>query len=249
MKNTAGKTIMKTSGKKAGKLLGSLSSFLSSLDAVAMVGKVTDSTIPIIDKAIDRHHERQNSLLRLDNLIHMNVNEAKEHLEKQGFVVSTILAKPSKAYQNCHLDEVVAMSPKSGKLPAGSLVKLYYVNQEILEQSQRELVLPDVLGIPVAEAQEILTTQGFQVVLQVLAAKKELAQAQADTVLTMSPKPNMLPQAVRTGSLVKLGYLDEEGLLASQDLAQADKERQLQRQQKIKDSLNQVGQLFNKKKE
>lgn len=236
-------------GKTSSKLLGNVSKVFGLFDTVDIVGKVTDSTIPLLDKALDRHHEHRRSLIRLDNLIHMDLLEAKAHLEQQGFIVSTILAKPSKKYQQAKVNEVVDMSPKSGKLPAGSLIKLYYLNQNLLEQIKEMISLPDLVGLPLAQAQDILEELGFKPIPLRLVAHKDYAKYQANQVISMSPKPNLVQNQIKKGSLVKLSYLDEETLLASQDLAQAWSEKQAQRQQKIMDSLNQVGQLFNQKKE
>ncbi|MGT2925580.1 PASTA domain-containing protein [Streptococcus cuniculipharyngis] len=238
----------KKSSQGLGKALGSVSKIFGLLDTVDIVSKVTDSTIPIIDKALDRRHEKQSRLIRLDNLIHMDVLEAKAHLENQGFTVSTILAKPSKAYQTARLNEVVAMSPKGGNLPTGSLIKLYYINQEVIDESKLETSLPDVTGIALDQAQMLLENQGFTVVLQSLPAKKELATMTANTVLAMSPRPNVFQSTIKTGGIIKLSYLEQDNLLASQELAQISLEKQAQRQQKVLDSFNQVGQLLNRKK-
>lgn len=234
-------------GKTSGKLLGSVGKVFGLLDTVDIVGKVTDSTIPLIDKALDRHHEHRRSLIRLDNLIHMDLFEAKAHLEQQGFIVSTILAKPSKKYQQAKVNEVVDMSPKSGKLPAGSLIKLYYLDQALLEQIKEMISLPDLVGLPIDQAQELLQNLGLKPIPLLLSANKDYAKYQAHQVISMSPKPNLVQSQIKKGSLVKMTYLDEETLLASQALAQAWSDKQAQRQQKVMETIKQTGQLFKPK--
>ncbi|TWT16693.1 PASTA domain-containing protein [Streptococcus sp. sy010] len=230
--------------KTSGKLLGNVSKVFGLLDTVDIVSKVTDSTIPLIDKALDRHHEHRRSLVRLDNLVHMDLFEAKAHLEQQGFIVSTILAKPSKKYQQAKINEVVEMSPKSGKLPIGSLVKLYYLDHSLMNQIKEMISLPDLVGLPISQAQDILDELGLKPVPLLLPASKEYAKYQPNQVINMSPKPNLVKNQIKKGSLVKLNYLNEENLLASQALAQAWAEKQANRQEKVLKTLKQTGKIF-----
>ncbi|WP_131542088.1 MULTISPECIES: hypothetical protein [unclassified Streptococcus] len=62
------------------------------------------------------------------------------------------MAKANKRYAHAEVREVVAMQPKSGKVPSGSLVKLYYVDEMFIEKSRENFVLPDVVGLSVDEA-------------------------------------------------------------------------------------------------
>ncbi|MGV3028191.1 PASTA domain-containing protein [Streptococcus hyovaginalis] len=122
---------------KLSRKLGSVGRLFSIIpDTTAIINKTIDNSRPIIEKHMDQRHEKQMSLIKIDNVVNLPLEEAKEHLERQGFVVSTILAKPSKKLAQVHLNEVVHMIPKSGKHLKGSLVKLYYVDLDVINASQ-----------------------------------------------------------------------------------------------------------------
>ncbi|MDY3024573.1 PASTA domain-containing protein [Streptococcus hyovaginalis] len=122
---------------KLSRKLGSVGRLFSIIpDTTAIINKTIDNSRPIIEKHMDQRHEKQMSLIKIDNVVNLPLEEAKEHLERQGFVVSAILAKPSKKLAQVHLNEVVHMIPKSGKHLKGSLVKLYYVDLDVINASQ-----------------------------------------------------------------------------------------------------------------
>lgn len=125
---------------KFSKSLGAFGKIISVIpDTTELIGKGMDNTRPIIEKYMDQRQARQESLRTVDDVINLPLDQAKEHLEKQGFVVATIPVRPDKKWLKASLDEVVIMSPHSGKLPVGSLVKLYYVTYDVLEKSQEIL--------------------------------------------------------------------------------------------------------------
>lgn len=122
---------------KFSKSLGVFGKIISIIpDTTEIIGKGLDNGRPIVEKYMDQKQAREEKLESLDNVINLPVEEARQHLEKQGFVVATIPVRPDKKWLKASLDEVVIMSPRSGKLPVGSLVKLYYVTTEVLEKSQ-----------------------------------------------------------------------------------------------------------------
>lgn len=125
---------------KFSKSLGVFGKIISIIpDTTEIIGKGLDNGRPIVEKYMDQKHAREEKLKSLDNVINLPVEEARQHLEKQGFVVATIPVRPDKKWLKASLDEVVIMSPRSGKLPVGSLVKLYYVTYDVLEKSQEIL--------------------------------------------------------------------------------------------------------------
>lgn len=125
---------------KFSKSLGAFGKIISVIpDTTELIGKGMDNTRPIIEKYMDQRQARQESLRTVDDVINLPLDQAKEHLEKQGFVVATIPVRPDKKWLKASLDEVVIMSPHSGKLPVGSLVKLYYVTYDVFEKSQEIL--------------------------------------------------------------------------------------------------------------
>ncbi|MGT2887340.1 PASTA domain-containing protein [Streptococcus didelphis] len=105
-------------------------------DTTELIGKGMENTRPIIEKYMDQRQKRLEGLKTIDDVINLPVDDAEAHLEKQGFVVATIPAKPNKKWLEAGLNEVVSMSPRAGKHKIGSLIKLYYVNLDVLEKSQ-----------------------------------------------------------------------------------------------------------------
>lgn len=107
--------------------------------AGAIVGEVgvdlAKQAIPAVGQMINDKMEYDKSLIQLPDVTKLNVLEAKEVLEKMGFVVLTTLEKPDKKYLVFRDDSVVAMEPKPGKYAAGSLVKLHYVDHDVLEEA------------------------------------------------------------------------------------------------------------------
>lgn len=123
--------------RKLTKSLGALGKIISVIpDTTELIGKGMDNTRPIIEKYMDQRQAHQESLRTVDDVINLPLDQAKEHLEKQGFVVASIPAKPDKKWLTASINEVVSMSPRAGRHRLGSLVKLYYVTIEVLEKSQ-----------------------------------------------------------------------------------------------------------------
>lgn len=122
---------------KFSKSLGAFGKIISVIpDTTELIGKGMDNTRPIIEKYMDQRQARQERLRTIDDVINLPLDQAKEHLEKQGFVVASIPAKPDKKWLTASINEVVSMSPRTGRHRLGSLVKLYYVTTEVLEKSQ-----------------------------------------------------------------------------------------------------------------
>lgn len=157
-------TQKKTLFQKAGKALGTVGNVLAIFDAVAMVDKVTGHAAPLVDKAIDRHYDSQKDLISLQDLTDLDRELASQHLTAMGLVVVELIAKPKKAYAHHQLGQVVQMVPRQGKLRKGSMVKLYYLDEKSLAQSQKLLAdeqkrqqeLKDRLKKQVTEAKKAL---------------------------------------------------------------------------------------------
>ncbi|AGM98801.1 PASTA domain-containing protein [Streptococcus iniae] len=119
------------------KSLGTFGKMISIIpDTTELIGKAMDNTRPIVEKHMEQRQQKQENLRIIDDVINLSVDDAKAHLEKIGFVVATIPAKPNKIWLSNSLNEVVSMSPRGGKRELGSLVKLYYINLDVLEKSQ-----------------------------------------------------------------------------------------------------------------
>ena len=122
---------------KVSKTIGALGTVISKIpDLTEVAGRTIDATAPIIEKNIDRYHHYKNSLIKLDNVVDLPLDVARRHLENKGFVVTPVLVKPARKYANEREMEVVAIHPKLGKYEPGTLVKLYYLDQATIVQSQ-----------------------------------------------------------------------------------------------------------------
>lgn len=118
------------------KALGSVSKVIAVLpDTTQIIGKAIDNTRPIIEKELDRHNDRKTAYIELNNVIHLDFEDAKEILENQGFLVRGITVNPNVKYANAPLNQVVRMYPRTKKAKVGSLVKLYYTDQEVVNAS------------------------------------------------------------------------------------------------------------------
>ncbi|MDG4511851.1 PASTA domain-containing protein [Streptococcus suis] len=204
-------------------------------DTTKIIGDTVQATAPIVDKALDRQHEKNLSQIQVPNVIDLDVEEVKRHLEEIGFRVTLTLVKPNKKYrqETTRDNEVVDMIPKTGKFDKGSLIKLYYINQEIIDASNQEVTVPDLIGLTIPEAREHLQEVGFKPAMEILTADAKYAKQKINVVIDMEPKANLFTTTAVKGSLIKLKYLDEDTLEQSLQLASQAEENQLD-----------VGQLF-----
>ncbi|HEM3638613.1 PASTA domain-containing protein [Streptococcus parasuis] len=204
-------------------------------DTTKIIGDTVQAAAPILDKALDRQHEKNLSQIQVPNVIDLDVEKAKRHLEEIGFRVTLTLVKPNKKYrqETTRDNEVVDMIPKAGKFDKGSLIKLYYINQEIIDASNQEVTIPNLIGLTIPEAREHLQEVGFKPAMEILTADAKYAKQKINVVIDMEPKANLFTTTAVKGSLIKLKYLDEETLEQSLQLASQAEENQLD-----------VGQLF-----
>lgn len=119
-----------------GKALGVVGNLLAIPDALNAVKHVTDKAAPIIEKELDRRHNHKQSLITLDNLIDVPLQDAKTVLHDRGFIVLPILSKPNPKYSQERPMDIVAIQPRPGKYEVGQLVKLYYVDEVVIKDSQ-----------------------------------------------------------------------------------------------------------------
>ena len=241
--------VKKTSGKM-GKLLGAANMIFSVIpDTVEVVERITDKAAPIVDKHLDRQHQYKQSLVAIPNLLDVDVQQAKEHLEGLGLQVIVLLAKPNKRYAKADAGEVVAMLPRSGKVRPGSLVKLYYVDDHVVEESKKDIALPDVTGLVLSEAQDLLENLGYRVTAFPIKPRSQYASVTVNQVISMSPHPRLNLTPVKKGNLIKLFYLDAATKQASRILRKSEQDKKAAQAQAIKKNLDKIqGILPGKKK-
>ena len=247
--NPSKQVVKKTSGKM-GKLLGAANMIFSVIpNTVEVVERITDKAAPIVDKHLDRQHQYKQSLVAIPNLLDVDVQQAKEHLEGLGLQVIVLLAKPNKRYAKADAGEVVAMLPRSGKVRPGSLVKLYYVDDHVVEESKKDIALPDVTGLVLSEAQDLLENLGYRVTAFPIKPRSQYASVTVNQVISMSPHPRLNLTPVKKGSLIKLFYLDADTKQASRILRKSEQDKKAAQAQAIKKNLDKIqGILPGKKK-
>ena len=246
--NPSKQVVKKTSGKM-GKLLGAANMIFSVIpNTVEVVERITDKAAPIVDKHLDRQHQYKQSLVAIPNLLDVDVQQAKEHLEGLGLQVIVLLAKPNKRYTKADAGEVVAMLPRSGKVRPGSLVKLYYVDAHVIEESKKDIALPDVTGLVLSEAQELLENLGYRVVAFPIKARSQYASVTVNQVISMSPHPRLNLTPVKKGNLIKLFYLDAATKQASRILRKSEQDKKAAQAQAIKKNLDKIQEMMPGKK-
>ncbi len=246
--NPSKQVVKKTSGKM-GKLLGAANMIFSVIpNTVEVVERITDKAAPIVDKHLDRQHQYKHSLVAIPNLLDVDVQQAKEHLEGLGLQVIVLLAKPNKRYTKADAGEVVAMLPRSGKVRPGSLVKLYYVDAHVIEESKKDIALPDVTGLVLSEAQELLENLGYRVVAFPIKARSQYASVTVNQVISMSPHPRLNLTPVKKGNLIKLFYLDAATKQASRILRKSEQDKKAAQAQAIKKNLDKIQEMLPGKK-
>ena len=246
--NPSKQVVKKTSGKM-GKLLGAANMIFSVIpNTVEVVERITDKAAPIVDKHLDRQHQYKQSLVAIPNLLDVDVQQAKEHLEGLGLQVIVLLAKPNKRYAKADAGEVVAMLPRSGKVRPGSLVKLYYVDDHVVEESKKDIALPDVTGLVLSEAQDLLENLGYRVTAFPIKPRSQYASVTVNQVISMSPHPRLNLTPVKKGSLIKLFYLDAATKQASRILRKSEQDKKAAQAQAIKKNLDKIQEMLPGKK-
>ena len=241
MSTDSSKQVIKKKSRKLGKLLGAANMIFSVIpDTVEIVSKITDKTAPIVDKHLERQHQYKQSLISIPNLLDVDVQQAKELLEDLGLQVIVLLAKPNKKYAKADPGEVVAMMPRSGKVRPGSLVKLYYADAFVIDESKKDIALPDVTGLSLTEARDILEKLGYRIAFFPVKPRTQYAGITVNQVISMSPNPHLSLTSVKKGSLIKLFYLDATAKQASQALRKLDQEKKATNQQAIQNNLKKI---------
>lgn len=210
--------------KKKRKILKVLNPISNLLVNSESVSKIVETAAPIIKENLDRYHENQKKLIPLSNVVNLTITDAKKHLESLGFSVNILLAEPNNRFSKLSSDTVVKMEPKSGKLPKGALIKLYYVNEEIIEQSKTTsfVEIPNVIGLPSEKAEEMLVSKGFEVIKPESKPKKEYAKEKPGIVVNMEPKPSVVKKTAKIGSIIRLFVLNQETIDESKELLISD---------------------------
>lgn len=191
---------------KAGKMIGQI----SSTQLVHMLSQALTPAGAAIGRAVDNYVDGRKQLVGFGDVVDIDVASAKHYLEQLGFSVHLVAAKPHKKLAGRQPGTVVGLSPKKRQLKPGSLVKLYYVDEAVIHDSNYLVELPDVIGLPLKEAIRLLQEAGLRPVAGPAPAKKKYLTAAVDTVLDMKPAPTLMTRQVKRDSIIKLFYVSPE---------------------------------------
>lgn len=191
---------------KAGKIIGKI----SSTQLVEMLSQALTPAGAAIGRAVDDYVDGRKQLVGFGDVVDIDVNSAKQYLEQLGFSVHLVAAKPHKKLADRQPGTVVGLSPKKRQLKPGSLIKLYYVDEAIIHDSDYLVELPNVIGLPLTAAIRVLQEAGLRPIAGLAPAKKKYLTAAVDTVLDMKPAPTLMSKNIKRDSLIKLFYLSPE---------------------------------------
>lgn len=130
------------------KVAGALAALPGVVDAVQGVVK---EGAPLVKEALARMHEENRRKVTLPDLRDMSLEQAQEYLESIGLQSVGIRAKARKEYATALKGEVVSTLPKGGIVAPEIIVKLYYVDEAVMDESKE-----------LAETRKVQKPAGFQ---------------------------------------------------------------------------------------
>lgn len=213
-------------------------------DTGEVINKVVENAAPIVDKALDRKHEFNKSLISLPDLKNMRLSDAVAHLERIGSVGQPILVKPDKKWLKSDIDEVLEMQPKPGHYPPETLVKLYYIDEAVKDQCNDQVEIPVIKGLTIEAATELLEKKGFEVVSALAKPHKDFADDQAGCVVSFEPKPALFTTSLKRGTTITLFYVNEVVIEKSQLLLREEKQAKANPGQIVNDGAKVIGEGF-----
>ncbi len=113
----------------------------SGIKSVIIADELIKSVGQFASDELKRQNKKRSEEIELPNVIELKITSAIEQLNKKGFEAEAIPAKnPRKEYASLEANVVVKMNPTptlihKNFLP-GKLIKLYYVNETIIEESK-----------------------------------------------------------------------------------------------------------------
>ena len=208
----------KTNKRKLTRFLGPVGKVMDILpETTEIINKTIEKAAPIIDKELESRRENRKLYRDIPKVLELDVNRGKEILEEVGFVTEVLLAKPAKKYQDKRSGEIVGLSLKGKTAKLGTLIKVYYVDEQVIADS-RKRALPNLLGMQVEEAKELLLAEDLQPILKVIPPHKKYALLQPGTIVDANPKLDLFHKVVAPGTRVQLFYVNEQTILQSQQL-------------------------------
>lgn len=215
------------------------------IKAALEVGKIAGQAaiqegVPEVKKALDRQHEHNKELILVPSLIGTDFDEARKILEKLGFSVLTKRAEPDKRWVNKRPNEVVNMEPKAGRLHPTTVIKLHYVDAEVIDQSDGEVELPILKDMMIDDAISLVEKKGLLPAKVLAKPKLEFAKEKSGTVVDSDPKPNFLNKVAKTGTTIRIIYLDETVIAESLELLAKEETKRQEFQHNIDNGIKEV---------
>lgn len=115
---------------------------------VSKLTKTIDKTLDIAGNAIgaaadvtnhqlDEHNKRHQSDVKLPDIIGLSIDQAKELFATLDLKYALLASEPDASFATVKADTIVSTVPKAHTvLSAGSFVKIYYLDAEVIEVSQ-----------------------------------------------------------------------------------------------------------------
>lgn len=185
-------------------------------------------------------YEQQKSLVKIPDLKDVHIDEAMRVLKDELHLVATkAFANPNIAYADESDNEVMYSEPRFGtRVNPGSPIKVYYLNQEVIEKSKvllsnavSKFKLPIVVGLNVFEAREDLENLGLRVADKIESPHHSFANKEDGQVTRLTyPNDKNVGSKLKTGDRVFLYYVNEEVILESKvlkDKSEKDKKEMI----------------------
>ncbi|MGT2667495.1 PASTA domain-containing protein [Streptococcus rifensis] len=182
--------------------------------------------IPFVKKRMTKDHNAKEQHLFLGDLTGMRLSDAIAHVERIGFIPQLLLVQPDKKWLKSSINDVLEMQPKSGHYPPETLVKLYYMDENIREQCDEQVDLPVLKGLTLEAAKELLESKGFKVNPELAAPHKDYAEANVRCVVDFEPKPALFTTSLKRGTTITLYYTTQTTIAKSQQLLQEEMSKQ-----------------------
>lgn len=211
---------------------------------------VADTLVPtaveVVAKVGNEVIEHQKTLIKIPDLQDANIDEAMKIInEELNLIGIAIVAKPHLAYANENANTVVYGKPRfKSKVAPKTTVKLYYLTQEIIDESKEltkakdlKVNLKNVIGSNIDEAREELEYFGVRVTEKLEAASTKWIHMEEGQVTRVTyPNDAKNNPKFKSGDRAWVYYVDQAILSESKKLKE-------QKDTKRKETMTQVESL------
>lgn len=217
-----------------------------------------DEVLGAVVKAGTNAFEKYNNKIKIPDVKDVQYEEAVRNLSELNLLPIVAIAKPNVAYADSVENAVVDSEPKFGKkVDPNSTVKLYYATNDVIQKSkvmETNLVdvfkLPRVIGLDIYEARADLEEVGLRVTMKLEMPNSKFAGLEDGKVTRVTyPGDKKLTLKQKKGERVWLYYVDEEIIKESKLIEEKKKTLNIERNEKVKQSINNLPKRLRKKKD